>query len=172
MTVDERLDRLERRLAVLEDLVRQRATRDPAAGAARVGCGPPIGYLPVWSAEKWYGIVTPPSGIAPLALIALSLAAIAYALDVEALASTAVLGAFFAPILLGRERGNADLLLLYLGAMGVAFGWVAARKRWRITAALVALSYFGLGWTAVAQAIPSRALAYTIVGGTGGIWLG
>lgn len=141
-------------------------------GAALVGCGAAIIYLSVWAAGKLYGILPPTPGIAGLALTALSLAAIAYAIDVEALASTAVLGAFFAPILLGRDRANADLLLLYLGAMGVALGWVAARKRWRLTAALVAFSYFGLGWAGVTAARPMRALVYTIVGGAGGIWLG
>jgi uncharacterized membrane protein len=141
-------------------------------GAALVGCGAAIIYLSVWAAAKLYGILPPTPGIAGLALTALSLAVIAYAIDVEALASTAVLGAFFAPILLGRDHANADLLLIYLGSIGVALGWVASRKRWRLTAALVALSYFGLGWNGVTAARPSGALAYTIVGGAGGIWLG
>jgi uncharacterized membrane protein len=141
-------------------------------GAALIGCGAAIVYLAVWAAARLYGLVPPTSGIAALALVSLALAAIAYAIDVEALASSAVLGAFFAPVLLGHDRANADLLLVYLGAVGLALGGVAARKRWRLTASLVALSYFSLGWAGVSEARPGRALAYTILGGTGGIWLG
>ena len=41
-------------------------------------------------------------------MVSVSLAMIAYAIDVEALGTTAALGAFFAPLLLGRNYANAD----------------------------------------------------------------
>lgn len=141
-------------------------------GAALVGCGAGIIYLAVWAASRLYGFLPPASGIAALALLSLGLATIAYAVEVEALGTTAALGAFFAPVLLGRRRADADLLLVYLGFMALGLGWVAARRRWRTTSIAVALSYFGLGWSAVALARPARALLYTVVGGAGGTYLG
>ncbi len=142
-------------------------------GAALIGCGAAIIYLSVWAAGRLYGFLPPTSGIAGLALVALSLAAIAYAIDVEALGLTAAVGAFVAPVLLGRERANADLLLLYLGSMAAALGWVAARRRWRYTMAAIAISVFGLGWSAVAEARrPLGALGYAVLGGAGGVWVG
>lgn len=141
-------------------------------GASLIGCGAAIIYLAVWAAAKLYGLVPPASAIAALALVSLSLAAIAYAIDVEALGTSAALGAFIAPVLLGR-RGNPDALLIYLAAVGLALGWVAGRKRWRTTAGLVALSVFGLGWTAVGDSRhPLGALVYAMAGGAGGIYLG
>jgi len=141
-------------------------------GASLIGCGAAIIYLAVWAAAKLYGLVPPASGIAALALVSLSLAAIAYAIGVEALGTTAALGAFIAPILLGR-RGNPDALLIYLAAVGLAIGFVAGRKRWRTTAAVVALSFFGLGWAGVADSHhPLGALVYAVAGGAAGIYLG
>jgi uncharacterized membrane protein len=142
-------------------------------GAALIGCGAAIIYLSVWAAARLYGFLPPTPGIAGLALVALSLAAIAYAINVEALGLTAVLGAFVAPVLLGRERANADLLLLYQGSMAAALGWVAARRRWRYTMAAIAVSFFGLGWAAAGEARrPAGALAYAVLGGAGGVWVG
>ncbi|HET8623014.1 MAG TPA: DUF2339 domain-containing protein [Gemmatimonadales bacterium] len=142
-------------------------------GSALIGCGSGIIYLSVWAAARLYGFFPPTTGIAALALISLSLAAIAYAIDIQALGLTAVVGAFVAPVLLGRERANADLLLLYLGCMAAALGWVAARRRWRLTMFAIAASFFGLGWTGVAQSRrPDGALLYAVLGGAGGVWVG
>jgi uncharacterized membrane protein len=141
-------------------------------GSSLIGCGAAIIYLAVWAAAKLYGLLPPATGIGALALVSLALAAIAFAINVEALGTTAALGAFIAPVLLGK-RGNPDTLLIYLAAVGVALGWVAARRRWRTTAALVALSFFGLGWAGVADSRhPFGALAYTMLGGAGGIYVG
>jgi uncharacterized membrane protein len=142
-------------------------------GAALIGCGAAIIYLSVWAAARLYGFFPPTTGIAGLALVSLSLAAIAYAINVEALGLTAVLGAFIAPVLLGRERANADLLLLYQGCVAAALGWVAARRRWRYTMFAIAFSFFGLGWAAAAESRrPIGALVYAILGGAGGVWVG
>jgi uncharacterized membrane protein len=142
-------------------------------GAALIGCGAAIIYLAVWAACRLYGFFPPTTGIAALALIALSLAAIAYAIDVEALGLTAVLGAFIAPVLLGRSRANADLLLLYQGCMAAALGWVSQQRRWRYTTFAIAFSFFGLGWAAASETRrPMGALAYAVLGGAGGIWVG
>jgi uncharacterized membrane protein len=142
-------------------------------GAALIGCGAAIIYLSVWAAARLYGFLPPLTGIAGLALVSLSLAAIAYAIGVQALGLTAVLGAFVAPVLLGRERSDADLLLLYQGCMAAALGWVAARRRWRWTMFAIAFSFFGLGWAAAGESRrPLGALAYAVLGGAGGVWVG
>jgi uncharacterized membrane protein len=142
-------------------------------GAALIGCGAGIVYLAVWAAAKLYGLVPPPIGIAGLALVSIALAAIAYGIGVQALGTTAALGAFVAPVLLGQRPANADALLIYLGAMALALGWVAARKRWRVTTAVVALGFFTLGWSGAGDSRhPLGALLYAVAGGTGGIYLG
>ncbi|HEU5171043.1 MAG TPA: DUF2339 domain-containing protein [Gemmatimonadales bacterium] len=141
-------------------------------GAALIGCGAAIIYLAVWAASRLYGLLPTTTGIAGLALTSISLAAIAYAVNVEALGAVAVLGAFVAPVLLGHQ-GRADLLLLYLGCMGAGLGWVAAARRWRVTMALVAIAVFSLGWGAAALATrPFGALAYAVLGGAAGIAIG
>jgi hypothetical protein len=86
-------------------------------GAALVGAGAGIIYLSIWAASKLYGVLPSAPGIVGLALVSVALAMIAYAINVEALGITAALGAFFAPVLLGQDRTNADLLLLYLASM-------------------------------------------------------
>ncbi len=53
---------------------------------------------------------------------------IAFAINVEALGTTAALGAFMAPVLLGSDDANANLLLLYLASMAAGLGLVAARR--------------------------------------------
>lgn len=142
-------------------------------GAALIGCGAAIIYLSVWAAARLYGFMPPTTGIAGLALVALALAMVAYAIDVEALGLTAVVGAFVAPVLLGRSQSNADLLLLYQGSMGAALGWVAARRQWRYTMAAIAVSVFGLGWAATSESRrPMGALAYAVLAGAGGVWVG
>jgi len=143
-------------------------------GAALVGCGAAVIYIAVWAACYLYQFFPPPQGIAGLALVSLGLAAIAFAIDVEALCATAVLGANFAPILLGQNASNADALLLYLLSMGLALGWVAANKRWRITLGLIAVAYFifGVATDAASQARPWLALAFGVLGGSSGLYVG
>jgi uncharacterized membrane protein len=142
-------------------------------GAALIGCGAAIIYLSVWAAARLYGVLPPTTGIVGLALVSVSLAMIAYAINVEALGTTAALGAFFAPLLLGRDRANADLLLLYLASMAVGLGLVAARQRWRLTTFVIALSYFGVAYTGAAdRGTPWAVLLYGVLGGTMGIHVG
>lgn len=142
-------------------------------GAALIGCGAGIVYLAVWAAAKLYGLVPPANGIVGLALVSLALAAIAYGIGVQALGTTAALGAFLAPVLLGQKPANADALLVYLGAMALALGWVAARKGWRTTSVVVAVGFFTLGWSAAGDSRhPLGALAYAVAGGMGGVYVG
>ena len=75
-------------------------------GAALIGCGAAIIYLSVWAAAALYGVLPPTTGIVGLALVSVALAMIAYAIDVEALGTTAALGAFFAPLLLGHNSNR------------------------------------------------------------------
>jgi uncharacterized membrane protein len=129
-------------------------------GAALIGCGAAIIYLSVWAAARLYGVLPPTTGIIALALVSVALAMIAYAIDVEALGTTAALGAFFAPILLGQDRANAGLLLLYLACMAAGLGLVAARRRWRLTMFVVALSYFGVAFSGASDRGPPWGLLF------------
>ena len=142
-------------------------------GAALIGAGAGIIYLSIWAASRLYGVLPSASGIVGLALVSVALAMIAYAIDVQALGVTAALGAFFAPVLLGQDRNNADLLLLYLASMAAGLGLVSARRRWRLAAFVIAASYFGVGTLGAAEhAQPWGVLAFGLVGGTAGLYLG
>ncbi len=142
-------------------------------GAALVGCGAAIIYLSVWAAARLYGVVPPTTGILSLALVSVSLAMIAYAINVEALGATAAVGAFFAPLLLGRNNADADLLLLYLACMAAGLGFVAARRSWRLTMFVVALSFFGVAYAGAAdRGSPWGVLLYGVLGGSAGIHVG
>ena len=142
-------------------------------GAALVGCGAAIIYLSVWAAARLYGVLPPTTGLVGLALVSVGLAMVAYAIDVEALGTTAALGAFFAPLLLGRDQANTGILLLYLASMAAGLGLVAARKRWRLTLFVVALSYFGVAYSGAAhRGPPWGLLLYGVAGGTIGIYVG
>lgn len=142
-------------------------------GAALLGCGAGIIYLSVWAACRLYEVIPSTTGIVGLALVSVALAMIAYAINVEALGLTAALGAFMAPVLLGSDRANADLLLLYLASMAAGLGLVAARQGWRLTAFVVAASYFGVGIAGAAdRAVPLGVLLYGVIGGTAGLYLG
>ena len=94
-------------------------------------------------------------------------------IGIEVLATTAALGAFFAPIVVGAESGSVNMLLLYLGAMGAALGWVAQARGWRLTMAVVALSYFGVAApVAFNRANAALVYGYGILGGAAGLFVG
>jgi uncharacterized membrane protein len=142
-------------------------------GAALIGCGAAIIYLSVWAAARLYGVLPPTTGIVGLALVSVALAMIAYSIDVQALGTTAALGAFFAPLLLGRNYADADLLLLYLACMAAGLGLVAARRHWRLTMFVVALSFFGVAYAGAAdRGTPWAVLLYGVLGGSTGIHVG
>jgi hypothetical protein len=142
-------------------------------GAALIGCGAGMVYLSVWAACRLYEVIPSTTGIVGLALVSVALATIALAINVEALGTTAALGAFMAPVLLGSDRANSNLLLLYLASMAAGLGLVAARQRWRLTAFVVAASYFGVGTAGAAErAVPWAVLLFGVVGGTAGLYLG
>jgi hypothetical protein len=142
-------------------------------GAALVGAGAGIIYLSIWAASRLYGVLPSASGIVGLALVSVGLAMIAYAIDVQALGITAALGAFMAPVLLGQNQSNANLLLLYLASMAAGLGLVAGRRRWRLATLVIAASYFGVGTLGAADhAHPWGVLFYGLIGGTAGLYLG
>ena len=142
-------------------------------GAALVGCGAGIIYLSVWAACRLYEVIPPTTGIVGLALVSVALAVIAYAVDVEALGIAAALGAFMAPVLLGRDEANANLLLLYLACMAAGLGLVAARRRWRLAMLVVAASYFGVAIAGSREsAEPWGLLLYGVLGGAAGLYVG
>jgi uncharacterized membrane protein len=142
-------------------------------GAALIGAGGAIVYLAVWAATRLYGFLPPFTGIAGLALVSVAVAFVAYAINREALGATAVLGAFFAPILLGKEAGSVNALLLYLAAMAIGLGWVSAQRHWRIATFLVALSYFGIATSGILrEAATTWLFAYALLGGAAGLFIG
>ncbi len=142
-------------------------------GAALIGAGAAIIYLAVWAAARLYEFLPVTPAIAALALVSLALAAVAWAINTQALATAAALGAFFAPIVIGKEAGSVNLLLLYLGAMGASLGAVAWVRRWRATTFVVALAYFGIVATGVlSRASPAGLYLYAILGGCAGLYLG
>lgn len=148
-------------------------TRYRIYGAALIGCGAGIIYLSVWAACRLYEVIPSTTGIVGLALVSVSLAVIAYAINLEALGLTAAVGAFMAPVLLGSDRANANLLLLYLASMAAGLGLVAARQGWRLTIFVVAASYFGVGIGGAAdRAVPWAVLLFGVIGGTAGLYLG
>jgi uncharacterized membrane protein len=142
-------------------------------GAALVGCGAAVVYLAVWAASRLYGIMPPTPAIVGLALVAAALAAIAFAIDVQALGSAAALGALLAPVVIGRDASQGDLLLVYLACMSAGLGWVAAVRRWRLTMLLVAAGFFGVGGTGGAEDADAAALVlYGALGGAAGLVVG
>jgi uncharacterized membrane protein len=142
-------------------------------GAALIGCGAGIIYLSVWAACRLYGVLPPTTGIVGLALVSVSLAVIAYAINVEALGITAALGAFMAPVLLGQDDTNANLLLLYLACMAAGLGLVAAQRRWRVAMLVVGASYFGVALGGAREAAePMGLLLYGVLGGAAGLYVG
>jgi uncharacterized membrane protein len=142
-------------------------------GAALIGCGAGIIYLSVWAACRLYEVIPPTTGIVGLALVSISLAVIAYTIDVEALGASAALGAFMAPVLLGQDHANANLLLLYLACMAAGLGLVAARRRWRLAMLVVAASYFGVAIGGAREAAePWGLLLYGVLGGAAGLYVG
>jgi hypothetical protein len=139
-------------------------------GAALIGAGAAIVYLAVWAAGRLYQFLPPTPAVSGLALVSVALAAVAWTIEVEALASTAALGAFLAPIVIGREAGSVNLLLLYLGAMGAGLGTVAALRRWRMTAFVVALAYFVIATSGILwKAAPAGLYLYGSLGGAAGL---
>jgi len=141
-------------------------------GAALVGAGAGIIYLSIWAASRLYEVLPPAPGVVGLALVSVALAMIAYAINVEALGITAALGAFFAPLVVGQGRNNADLLLLYLASMATGLGLVSARQRWRLAAFVIATSYFGVGTVRAADyAHPWALLMFGLLGGTAGLYV-
>jgi len=141
-------------------------------GAALVGCGAGICYLAVWAASSLYGFLPPATGIAGLALVSLSLAAIAWAVDVEALAATATAGLLMAPVLLGQDQANSNVLILYLAVAALALGMVCSLRRWRFTTFLLAAGTIWLGFLAEPGATPLGTLGLAAAVGTGGLAIG
>lgn len=141
-------------------------------GAALIGCGAGICYLVVWAASRLYGFLPPATGIAGLALVSLSLAAVAWAVNVEALAATATVGLLMAPVLLGQEQVNSNALILYLTVAALALGTVCSLRRWRLTTFLLATGTAWLAFIAEPAANPLGTLALAALVGTGGLAIG
>ena len=114
-------------------------------GAALVGAGAGIIYLCIWAACRLYGVLPSATGIVGLALVSVALAMIAYAINVEALGVTAALGAFFAPVLLGRERPTPTCCSCISPAWPRGLGWSRPGVGGASPCFVVAASYFGVG---------------------------
>ena len=143
-----------------------------ARRSSAAGCG--IIYLSVWAACRLYEVIPPTTGIVGLAMVSVALAMIAFAINVEALGTTAALGAFMAPVLLGQRttptptcscctsrawpRGSA------WSPRGAAGGSPCSSWRRAIS-----------GWAPPARAsdaVPWALLLYGVIGGTAGLYVG
>ena len=141
-------------------------------GTALVGTGAAIVYVAIWAASRLYGFLPTTPGVLTMAAVAIALAAAAWVLDAEPLGAAASIGAFLAPVVIGAPEADADRLLAYLAAIGIALGVVAWSKHWRFTALLIGLSYFGLGVVTTEHATPLVALVFGAAGGGAGLALG
>jgi hypothetical protein len=142
-------------------------------GAALIGTGAAIVYLAVWAAGRLYQFLPATPAMFGLALVSLALAAVAWAINVEALGAAAAVGAFLAPLVIGRDAGSVNLLLIYLGGTGAGLGAVGALRRWRVATFIVALAYFGMATSGLlARANPAGLYLYGILGGAAGLFIG
>lgn len=141
-------------------------------GAALIGCGAAIVYLAAWAAVRLYGLLPVTVGLGTLALLSVATFGIARVVNVEALAAAAVLGAFLAPLVIGRTA-DPNVLLLYSFFLAAGLGAVA-QKRWRLTTFLIALSFFVLGFSAGLNpaVLPGNVLMYAVLGAGTGLLIG
>jgi uncharacterized membrane protein len=141
-------------------------------GAALIGTGAAIVYLAVWAAARLYGLVPPVASLVGLALVSASLAAIAWAINVEGLAAAAAAGAVLAPTVLGATPGNPNVLLLYAASFGAGLGLVSGIRGWRLATAIVAAGVFGIGLSPPMETANPWALwLYALAGGSGFLYL-
>ena len=142
-------------------------------GASLIGTGAAIIYLAVWAATRLYAFLPPYPALAALALVAVGLSAIAIAIDQEALGASSVLGALFAPMVVGADPGSTDLMLAYLASVGGGLGVVSARRGWRVATGLTVLLSFMLPvGGGVREASPWALYAYAIAAGAGWLYVG
>ncbi len=141
-------------------------------GAALIGCGAAIAYLAVWAAVRLYDLLPVTVGLGSMALLSVATFGVARTVNVEALAAAAALGAFLAPLVVGRSA-NPNVLLLYSFFLAAGLGAVA-QKRWRLTTFLIALSFFVLGFSAALSTavVPGNVLMYAVLGASAGLVIG
>ena len=141
-------------------------------GAALIGCGAAMAYLAVWAAASLFDLLPDTVALGMMALLSVATFGAAWVVNVEALAAAAALGAFLAPLVVGRG-GNANVLLLYSFFLAGGLGAVAL-KRWRLTTFLIALSFFVLGFVAAGSGtvVETNALMYGVIGAAAGLWIG
>ena len=111
-----------------------------------VGIG--VLYLSLWAAFQVYSLV--PSGVAFVAMLAVTAATAAMALtqDAEILAAFALTGGLMTPVLLSTGQNRELALFAYVGALDAASLLIVVFKPWR---RLLVLSYAGtlllyIGW--------------------------
>lgn len=150
--------------------VHQRGLR--TYGAALIGCGAAIAYLAVWAAVRLYDLLPVTIGLGTMALLSVATFGLARRVNVEALAAAAALGAFLAPLVIGRS-GNPNVLLLYSFFLAAGLGAVA-QKRWRLTTFLIALCFFTLGFSATlsSRAVAGNVVMYAVLGASAGLAIG
>ncbi|HXV86985.1 MAG TPA: DUF2339 domain-containing protein, partial [Gemmatimonadales bacterium] len=137
-------------------------------GAAVMGAGAAIVYLAAWAAARLYELIPATVGMGMLAVVSIGVFALAWLIEIEALALAATVGAFLAPVLLGWQ-GNPDALLLYSAFLAAGMGWFAWR-RWRLTTFLITLSFFALG--AAVERGGVAALLYAVAGSAAALHIG
>ena len=135
-------------------------------GLGLVGAGGGLVYLGIWAAAGPYALVGRQAGVLLIAAATAALAWRAVHHRAEALALWALLGAFFAPILLPIPSTRPEALLAYLVVVGDAAAVMAARLGWRITLDVALAGYVSLAVALVPEALSGPVgLAYLTLGG-------
>ncbi len=135
-------------------------------GAAIVGAGGGLAYLGVWAAAGPYELVSRLIGVGLLAVTTGLVAWLAIRRRIEGLATWAVVGAYFAPVVLPEPTARPEALLGYVAIVGACAGFVAHRRAWRAAFGTVLLGYFLLPTALVPDVLRmSIGLAFLAVGG-------
>ena len=110
-------------------------------GGPIVGAGGGLIYLGIWAAAGPFALIDRHSGIILLAVAGTVFTILAQRYEIEGLATSAVLGAFAAPIVLPTPVPDPQLFLGYVEVIGIGAGIVAYAMSWRRTLVIAALGY-------------------------------
>ncbi len=140
-------------------------------GASLIGAGTGIAYLGIWSASRWYSLVSLEAGLLGLAAITIATYAAAHQLENEGLGFAAALGALLGPIVIGTNDQGANALFLYLSAVGITLGAAAIHRNWRRTMFLVIWITVVLAMSAARHANPAIVFVFTVAAAWTALWI-
>jgi uncharacterized membrane protein len=134
-------------------------------GAGLVGAGAAICYVALWAAAGPFQFVPGLVGLGALLVLAVLVFLTSLRHDREELAAFAAIGAFMAPVLLGRGD-SLEMLLAYSALVSTAGGIAAWRKKWQSAFIIVVLGLFAIAWIAVGNNPNEPWLALYLLVGT------